>query len=34
MRDDPAYGATFDGAMRATNHTGAKMAVEQYNWGR
>lgn len=30
----PRHAATFDGAMRACNHTGAKMAVEQYPWDR
>lgn len=30
----PRHATTFDGAMRACNHTGAKMAVEQYPWNR
>lgn len=28
------HATTFDGAMRACNHTGARMAVEQYPWSK
>jgi hypothetical protein len=34
LRASPRHAATFDGAMRATNHIGAKMAVEQYPWNK
>jgi hypothetical protein len=32
IKASPRHAATFDGAMRACNHTGARMAVEQYPW--
>jgi hypothetical protein len=34
IKASPRHEATFDGAMRACNHTGALMAVEQYAWDR
>ena len=34
LRRSPRHAATFDGAMRACNHTGGKMVVQQYNWGQ
>jgi hypothetical protein len=34
LKASPRQAATFDGGMRACNHTGASMAVEQYPWNR